>query len=183
MRPELVLLDRDGTLNVPVGTRRYVVDPAEVDLLPGAADAVRRLNDAGVPVVVVTNQRGVGTGVMTGEQLTAVHDAIADQLAASGAHVDGWYVCPHDVDACDCRKPLPGLVLQALAARPGVRPGRCVLVGDSEGDVVAARAAGVPGLLLAALPPTRTVARAVLPSLADAVRWILRDDDDTVTAG
>ena len=173
-RPALVLLDRDGTINVPASARRYVADPGEVVLLPRAADAVRRLNDAGVGVAVVTNQRGLATGELTAGLVEQVHDAISVLLADAGARVDAWYVCPHDVDRCDCRKPLPGLLLRALADRPGLRPEDCVVVGDSESDVLAGRAAGVPGVLLAAAAPDRTVAVSVQPDLAAAVDWLLR---------
>lgn len=182
MTPALVLLDRDGTLNVPAHRRRYVDDPADAVLLPGAAEAVRALNAAGVPVVVVTNQRGVATGAMTADQLAAVHEELVARLASAGARVDGWYVCPHDHDACDCRKPLPGLLLQALADRPGVRAGDCLVIGDQESDVLAGRAAGVPGVLLSPGAPPTTVAVSVQPSLDAAVRWLLRAPDDTVTA-
>jgi D-glycero-D-manno-heptose 1,7-bisphosphate phosphatase len=180
--PALVLLDRDGTLNAPATTRRYVDDPADVVLLPGAADAVQRLNAAGVPVVVVTNQRGVGTGAMTAERLDAVHQVLTARLAEAGARIDGWYVCPHDDGQCDCRKPLPGLLLRALADRPGVRAADCLVVGDQETDVAAGLAAGIPGVLLAAARPAATAAVNVQPSLAATVDWALRAGDDTVTA-
>jgi D-glycero-D-manno-heptose 1,7-bisphosphate phosphatase len=180
--PALVLLDRDGTINVPASGRRYVDDPDGVALLPRAADAVRRLNEAGVGVAVVTNQRGLATGELTEAQVEAVHGAIARRLADAGARVDGWYVCPHDVDRCGCRKPLPGLLLRALADRPELGPGDCVVVGDSESDVLAGRAAGVPGVLLAAVAPDRTVAVSVQPDLGAAVDWVLRGGVDAVTA-
>jgi D-glycero-D-manno-heptose 1,7-bisphosphate phosphatase len=183
VRPALVLLDRDGTLNGPATTRRYVDDPADVVLLPGAAGAVRRLNAAGVPVVVVTNQRGVGTGAMTVERLDAVHQALTARLAEAGARIDAWYVCPHDEGQCDCRKPLPGLLLRALADRPGIQAADCLVVGDQETDVQAALAAGIPAVLLATGRPRATAAASVQRSLAAAVDWAMRAGDDTVTAG
>ena len=172
MRPDLVLLDRDGTLCATAGETRYV-RPHETRLLPGAAEAVRALNDAGVPVVVVTNQRGVATGVVTAADVEAVHDRLRAALAAAGAHVDGWYVCPHDVDECRCRKPAPGLLEHALRDHPGSRPERCWVVGDAESDVEAGAALGVPGVLLAASHRDRTLAAAVVPDLPSAVALVL----------
>jgi len=180
--PRLALLDRDGTINVRSTARRYVVEASEVALLPGAAAAVRLLNDAGVEVAVVTNQRGLATGELTTTGLEAVHAEIEAQLAAAGARVDGWYVCPHDVAGCRCRKPLPGLLLAALADRPSVRPDEAVVVGDSESDVLAGLAAGIPGVLLSAPAPDRTAAVAVAEDLVAAVAWLLRADEEPVTA-
>ncbi|HTE72470.1 MAG TPA: HAD-IIIA family hydrolase [Actinomycetes bacterium] len=181
-RPRLALLDRDGTINVRSTIRRYVVEPSEVTLLPGVEDAVRLLNDAGVDVAVVTNQRGLATGELTRTALEAVHAEIEARLAVAGARVDGWYVCPHDVERCSCRKPLPGLLVAALDDRPSVRPADAVVVGDNESDVLAGLAAGVPGVLLSAAAPESTAAMTVQPDLAAAVDWLLRPDEDTVTA-
>jgi D-glycero-D-manno-heptose 1,7-bisphosphate phosphatase len=176
MTPDLVLLDRDGTLNAPPSTSRYVVLSDEARLLPGAGEAVHSLNAAGVPVVVVTNQRGLATGKLTSEALDAVHRALVAELASYGAHVEGWYVCPHDIGQCGCRKPLPGLLRQALADRPGSTPDRCLIIGDAESDMQAGAALGIPGILLATDPPSGTVASAVRPSLLDAVGHLLRAD-------
>jgi D-glycero-D-manno-heptose 1,7-bisphosphate phosphatase len=176
MMPELVLLDRDGTLNVPPTVSRYVVVPEDVHLLPGAGEAVRLLNDADVPVVVVTNQRGLATGQLARAQVDAVHAALTGQLASCGAVVAGWYVCPHDVGGCDCRKPLPGLLLQAMADRPGLTADRCLIIGDAETDMLAGAALRMPGILLGTDPGVPTVAGAVHPSLLDAVTNVLRAD-------
>jgi D-glycero-D-manno-heptose 1,7-bisphosphate phosphatase len=173
MTPDLVLLDRDGTLNKPATAGRYVVLAQDARLLPGAGEAVRLLNAANVPVVVVTNQRGLATGRLTNAELTDVHDALIKQLATCGAQVAGWYVCPHDIGVCDCRKPLPGLLLQALADRPGVAPERCLIIGDAESDMLAAAALRMPGILLGADPAVDTVADTVRPSLLDAVTGLL----------
>jgi D-glycero-D-manno-heptose 1,7-bisphosphate phosphatase len=176
MTPELVLLDRDGTLNARAGAGRYVVLADEARLLPGAGDAVRLLNTANIPVVVVTNQRGLATGKLTGDQLDAVHSALTEQLAARGAEVAGWYVCAHDIGVCDCRKPLPGLLRQALSDRPGTVPERCFIIGDAESDMLAGAAIRVPGILLAPKPPVATVAETVRPSLLAAVEGLLHAD-------
>jgi D-glycero-D-manno-heptose 1,7-bisphosphate phosphatase len=141
MMPRLVLLDRDGTLNRKAPEGAYVTDPAALEILPGAADAVRRLNDAGISVVVVTNQRCVALGLVSERMLERIHARLLDQLAAAGAHVDGIYHCPHHAGACDCRKPEPGL-LAAAAADFGVAPGDTVMVGDADSDVEAGRRFG-----------------------------------------
>lgn len=139
---DLALLDRDGTLNV----RRpgYVRDPEDLRLLPGAARAVRLLNDAGAVVVLVTNQRGLSTGRLTGPELLAVHRALVARLARCGARLDGVQVCPHDEGTCGCRKPMPGLLEQAFARAPWARAHRSLLIGDQPSDLAAAGAAGVP---------------------------------------
>jgi D-glycero-D-manno-heptose 1,7-bisphosphate phosphatase len=141
MTPRLVLLDRDGTLNRKAPEGEYVTDPAGLEVLPGAADAVRRLNEAGIPVAVVTNQRCVALGLVSEAMLERIHARLQDQLAAAGAHVDAFYHCPHPAGACDCRKPEPGL-LAAAAADFGVAPRDTVIVGDADSDVEAGRRFG-----------------------------------------
>ena len=142
--PELVLFDRDDTLvhDVP-----YNGDPAGVRPVAGAADAVQRLRRAGLRVGVVTNQSGVGRGLLTLDDVAAVNARVDSLLGP----FDTWQVCAHaPEDECSCRKPAPGMVRRACA-RLGVAPDRCVVVGDIGGDVEAARAAGARGLLV----PTR----------------------------
>lgn len=138
---DLVLLDRDGTLNVH--RPGYVADPDGLVLLPGAADAVRALNDAAIAVVLVTNQQGLAIGELTRPQLLSVHRRLVEELAARGAHLDGIQVCPHAEGTCGCRKPRGGLVREALRRAAWADPSRCVLIGDQPSDVAAAQAAGV----------------------------------------
>lgn len=140
-RPAAALLDRDGTINEKAPEDDYITGPERLVLLPGAAAAIRRLNEAGVPVAVVTNQRGISRGRMTERDLAAVHARLDELLGAGGAHVDAYHHCPHGHEGCDCRKPLPGLVLRAARAF-GVDPGDTVVVGDRPSDVEAGRAAG-----------------------------------------
>lgn len=144
---DLVLLDRDGTINVRV-VDDYVRRAADLVLLPGAAKAIRALNDVGCRVVVVTNQRGVSRGLMTLADLDAVHDQLVTLLGAEGARVDAVLTCPHGTGECGCRKPLPGLVDEALRRAPWARPERSLLVGDSQSDLDAAQAAGVPSRMV-----------------------------------
>jgi D-glycero-D-manno-heptose 1,7-bisphosphate phosphatase len=147
-----VFMDRDGTLTEEVG---YVNHPSRLRLLPRSGAAVRRLNQAGVAVVVVTNQAGIARGYFSPEVLTAVNAALVSQLKDEGAHLDGLYVCPHHPTegeapyrlVCDCRKPKPGLLLRA-ASDLGLDLGRSTLVGDKGSDLVAARAVGARAVLV-----------------------------------
>jgi histidinol-phosphate phosphatase family protein len=149
--PRAVLFDRDGTLvhDVP-----YNGDPARVEPVPGARRAVDRLRRAGVRVGVVSNQSGVARGLVTAEQVEAVN-ARVDALLGP---FDTWQVCPHGPeDACDCRKPRPGMVLRA-ARSLGVDPSECAVIGDIGADVEAAAAAGGLGVLV---PNRQTLDREV----------------------
>src|SRR5437879_2708175 len=132
-------MDRDGTLTEEVG---YVNHPRRLRLLPRSAEAIRRLNGAGVAAVVVTNQAGLARGYFSEEILAAVNAALVSQLKDDGAHLDGVYVCTHHPTegappyrmACDCRKPKPGLLLRA-AAELGLDLSRATLVGDKGSDL------------------------------------------------
>jgi HAD superfamily hydrolase (TIGR01662 family) len=175
-RPAAVLFDRDGTLVADVP---YNGDPARAEPVPGAREALDRLRAAGVPVGVVSNQSGVARGLLTREQVDAVN-ARVDALLGPLAPIE-W--CPHGPDdGCRCRKPAPGLVLRA-AARLGVAPTACAVVGDIGADVEAARAAGARGVLVPTIrtrPEEVAAAREVAPDLASAVDLLLdgrRPDD------
>lgn len=140
-----ILIDRDGTLNVE---RNYLSDPAELELVPGAAAAVRALNQAGFGVAVITNQSGVARGYFDLERLAAIHDRLKELLAAEGARIDGVYICPHGPDDdCACRKPLPGMVEQAVAEH-GFDPTSSVMIGDKEVDVELGHAVGGKSVLV-----------------------------------
>jgi D-glycero-D-manno-heptose 1,7-bisphosphate phosphatase len=148
-RPTAALLDRDGTINVKAADdEEYITAVEAFVLLPGAARAVRRLNEAGIAVFVVTNQRGVARGCMTRADLDAIHQAMSRALAAQGARVDGVYACVHDMGECDCRKPLPGLGHRIATDRPDVDLSRAVVVGDAASDVGLAKALGCASVRL-----------------------------------
>jgi D-glycero-D-manno-heptose 1,7-bisphosphate phosphatase len=142
-------LDRDGTIIEDTG---FVRDPAGVVLLHGAAEAIKRLNDAGWVVVVVTNQSGIARGLFTEKEYAAVAARVGEVLAARGARIDATWMCPHHPDvtgACDCRK--PGLKhYLAAAERFGIDFTKSVFVGDRLSDVEPARALGGTGILLRA---------------------------------
>lgn len=138
---QAVLFDRDGTLVADVP---YNGDPDRVRLLPGAARAVALARAAGLATAVVSNQSGIGRGLLTTGQVDAVN-ARADRLLGG---LDAWLYCPHAPEAgCPCRKPRPGLILTA-AARLGVAPARCLVIGDIAADIEAAHAAGARAVLV-----------------------------------
>jgi histidinol-phosphate phosphatase family protein len=168
-RPEAVLLDRDGTLIADVP---YNGDPARVRPMPGARLALERLRRAGVPLAMVSNQSGVGRGLIDEDEVAAVNRRVEELLGPIGP----WLICPHvPEDGCGCRKPEPGLVLQA-AERLGVPAERCLLIGDIGADVDAARAAGARSVLVPT-PRTRpdevAAAQLTAASLAEAVELAL----------
>ncbi|KJK41237.1 haloacid dehalogenase [Lentzea aerocolonigenes] len=138
---DAVLFDRDGTLiqDVP-----YNGDPSRVAPMPGARELLRDLRTHGIRTGVVTNQSGIGRGLLTETQVAAVNARVEELLGRFGT----WQVCPHHpAEGCACRKPAPGLVFAACAAL-GVSPQRTLLVGDIGADVAAASAAGAVPLLV-----------------------------------
>jgi D-glycero-D-manno-heptose 1,7-bisphosphate phosphatase len=180
-------LDRDGTLADEVG---YVNHASRVRLLPGSAEAVRRLRDAGFLAVVVTNQAGVARDYFEESLVHQAHQRLTDLLAREGAALDGVYYCPHHPREgkppyrrdCECRKPRPGMLWQA-AGDLGIDLGRSYMVGDGMVDVEAARAAGVvPVLVLTGYGRGHLEHRRsrwtvepehIAEDLLEAVNWIL----------
>ena len=169
---DAVFLDRDGTINVKAPDGQYISSPSQLQLIPGAGEAVRALNDAGVLVLVVTNQRGVAFLKMSLSDVHEVHQDLEARLRHFGAHVDKFYVCPHADESCGCRKPAPGLLLQASRDYRGLRLERTVMIGDSESDVQAAISVGAYAVRLG---PEGTVSatRQLFPDLASAVTALL----------
>ncbi len=142
--PGAAFLDRDGTINVKAAEGDYVESPDQLVLIPGAAAAIRHLNDAGLKTIVITNQRGIALGRMSGDDLAAVHARLEELLAAeAGARLDAIFHCPHGLDSCDCRKPEVGLFLQAKERWPEIDFARSAMVGDSEKDVLAGERLGM----------------------------------------
>lgn len=151
LRPA-VFIDRDGTLTEEVG---YVNHPSRLRLLPRSADAICRLNEAGVAAVVTTNQAGIARGYFSPEVLEQVNGELVAQLARAGARLDGIYVCPHHPREgeppyradCDCRKPRPGLLLRA-GADLGLDLAASTVVGDKPSDLEVARRVGARAVLV-----------------------------------
>lgn len=135
--------DRDGTINVDFG---HVYRPEDMEFVPGTPELIRRYNDKNIPVLVVTNQAGIAKGLYTEAQMWAFHEYMNQRLRLDwGAHIDAFYFCPHHPDytgPCACRKPAPGLLLQA-AQEWDVDLSASVMYGDKESDRLAAERAGM----------------------------------------
>ncbi|MDX2111072.1 MAG: HAD family hydrolase [Verrucomicrobiota bacterium] len=141
----MVLLDRDGTLIVD---KDYLADPAGVELLPGAIAGLKHWKAAGYRIALVTNQSGIARGYFTHDTLARIHQRLIDLLASEGVALDGIYYCPHGPqDHCDCRKPLPGLALQAATELNGDLT-RSIVIGDKPADISLARAIGAKAILV-----------------------------------
>lgn len=186
-RRPAVFLDRDGTINEQMG---YINHITRFQLLPGVGAAIRSLNQAGLPVAVVTNQSGLARGYFPESLLDEVHDTMRRQLALEGARIDGLYICPHHPEAkeerfrlaCNCRKPKTGLLEQA-AAELGLDLARSYMVGDRWSDLRCGAAVGATTVLVLTgygrgdacyIGPTQPVQPDyVAEDLQDAVQWIL----------
>lgn len=182
-----VFLDRDGTLIEEAG---YLDRLERLQFFPFAVDAVRLLNRGGLAVVIVTNQAGIARGIVRPAFVEEAHAHIADRLAAGGARVDGFYHCPHHPDGiveslrlqCRCRKPEPGLLLQA-AGDLNLDLASSVVVGDRWHDLEAGLKVGARGVLVRTgygrseerAPRAGTTPAAVVDNLMEAVSWILRE--------
>jgi D-glycero-D-manno-heptose 1,7-bisphosphate phosphatase len=153
-------------------------------MFPFAAAAIRRLNDAHLPVIVVTNQSGIGRGIVAESMVHAVHDLMTQQLTAAGAHLTAIYYCPHTSDdACDCRKPKLGM-LQKAAREHAIDLQRSFVVGDRYGDIELAHATHARGILVRTgygaedlrenSPRWPKPPDFVADDLAAAINWILR---------
>jgi D-glycero-D-manno-heptose 1,7-bisphosphate phosphatase len=178
-------LDRDGTLIEDVG---YLDSLSRIAFYPWTVDAIRMLNRAGLPVVVVTNQSGVARGMFDVALVAETHRAIDARLAAGGARVDAYYYCPHHPDgpvaafarSCDCRKPGRGMIDQATADL-GLDPAQSFVVGDTWTDVQLGHAVGARSILVRTgkgldqekQPVGGARAEMVVDNLAAAVGWIL----------
>lgn len=183
-----VFLDRDGTIIEDVG---YIADPTDVRFFSGAAQAIARMNRAGLLVVVVSNQSGLARGYFDYGQMWAVQRRVEEGLRAAGADLDGFYFCPHHEEgsvaelalACDCRKPRPGMILQA-AEELGIDLAASFMIGDRLLDVACGRAAGVSPIMVSTGHQERAEADDQAPDfmardLAEAVEYILNNRADS----
>lgn len=178
-KQKAVFLDRDGTINKYVG---FLTDINQFELLAGAAQAIKKFNQAGFLVIVVTNQPVVARGEVTEPQLQMIHNKMETLLGQEGAYVDAIYVCPHHPDKgypgevvslkkeCTCRKPKPGLLLQA-AADLNVDLAASWMIGDSEKDIQAGQAAGCQTVLIGCADYKQTM---TAPSILEAAAQILQ---------
>lgn len=187
MSRRAIFMDRDGTVSDEVG---YVNDLGRYRLLPGSAEAIRRINRSGFLAFVITNQSGVARGLFDETLLRQVNETLARWLLEEGARLDGIYVCPHHPDVgeapwrqqCECRKPRPGLLRQA-AREHDVDLSASYMIGDTVLDIEAARNAGATGVLVLTGYGKgdlkyRMAQRGLTPAhvaadLLEAVEWIL----------
>ncbi|MEB3330013.1 MAG: HAD family hydrolase [Candidatus Sericytochromatia bacterium] len=183
-----VFLDRDGTINVEAG---YIRDLDRLVLMPGAAEAIRRLSEAGFKVILATNQSGPARGYYPEAWVQALHDRLSALLAADGARLDDVYYCPHLPEgsvpayavACGCRKPEPGMLV-AAAERHALDLTRSFMVGDKATDVEVGHRAGCRSVLLRSGFGTDVLAGRyqwpcapdfVADTIVEAAAWILRE--------
>ncbi|HYP28263.1 MAG TPA: D-glycero-beta-D-manno-heptose 1,7-bisphosphate 7-phosphatase [Blastocatellia bacterium] len=152
MKAPAIFLDRDGTINEDIG---YVSRPEELIIYPQAAEAIRLFNEAGLKVIVITNQSGVARGMYSEETLDAIHDRLREELGRYGARIDGAYYCPHHPEIgdaryrqkCACRKPSAGMLMEA-AREHGIDLARSYMIGDKASDINLAANAGARGVLV-----------------------------------
>lgn len=146
---QAILLDRDGVINRQAGqTKRYVTTWEEFEFLPGVLPALRTLATLQRPIIILTNQSPLGRGIMSVEQLIAIHQRMKTEIVAAGGRIDSIFFCPHHPnDGCTCRKPRPGLLHQA-AEHFNLNLQHCCFVGDSWTDFQAAKAAGSHAIMV-----------------------------------
>lgn len=146
MRRKAIFIDRDGVINK--ARRDYVKSVDELEILPGAARALRLLRRAGYMLIVITNQSAVGRGIITRKRLSAIHEHLRRVLSPNGIAIDAIYYCPHRSDeGCTCRKPRPGLILKA-SAEHNIDLRNSWLIGDDETDIAAGKAVGCRTIMI-----------------------------------
>lgn len=143
-----VFLDRDGVINRKMPEGQYVKSLSQFHLLSGVAEGIVKLKRAGLLVIVVTNQRGIALGLYNTDEVDRIHARLQLDLAAQGAQIDGFFICPHERETCNCRKPSTGLFYQAKLAFPELEPETSVLVGDSLSDMEFGRRLGMTTILI-----------------------------------
>lgn len=167
-----IFLDRDGTINRDTG---YTYKIADWHFLPGALAALAAFANAGWPLIIISNQSGIGRGYYSRGQLAQLEHYVDSRLRAQGIGITAWYYCPHKPEAnCACRKPRPGLILQA-AGDLGINPASSWMLGDKASDIAAGLNAGCRAALICPDPglPLLPKPAPIWPSLADAARAIL----------
>ena len=158
----------------------YVTAWADFRMLPGVPAAIAHLNQAGLRVIVVSNQRGIALGLYSAADVAAIHAKLQDALRANGAHVDAFYFCPHDKGQCDCRKPLPGMFERAQRDFQDITASTSVMVGDSLSDIEFGKRLGMRTILIsggeqrkAGAEEAAELADGRFASLPDAVEKLL----------
>jgi D-glycero-D-manno-heptose 1,7-bisphosphate phosphatase len=174
-RKLVVFLDRDGVINKKMPENNYVKNPEEFVFLPGSFQALKLLKEKDFLVVVVTNQRCIAKGIIDENQLNNIHKQMNEKIQLNAGRIDAIYICPHDIsDHCICRKPNAGLFLKAIEDfdHRGIEIdiGRSFMIGDSEKDIVAGKAAGLQAILVGDDPLPGTLSA---KNLLEAVQGIV----------
>ncbi len=164
---QAVFLDRDGVLNQKMPEGVYVTRWEQFRILPGVPEAIARLNHAGLLVVVVSNQRGIALGQYSAADVDAIHERFQDVLRQHNAHVDAFYMCPHDKGQCDCRKPLTGMFDQAQRQFPAIHADRSAILGDSLSDIEFGRKLGMLTVFIEGDPARQKPGAQTAAELAD----------------
>lgn len=173
-----VFLDRDGVINRKAREGAYVTRWEEIEILPGVAAAIARLNEAGLRVIVVTNQRCIAKGLVTAPEVEGIHQKMCRELSAEDAMIDAVYYCPHEIQPlCSCRKPAPGMLFTA-AREHEIDLAKSWMIGDSDIDITAGKNAGCKtARLISGSEFPSVTADIVTNSLLDAVHKILQAED------
>lgn len=180
---DTVFIDRDGVINRKPPEGEYVTRWQDFVFLPGALESLSLLTRAGLRTIIVTNQRGVARGLVSSKVLSEIHERMREECGSHEGRIDAIYVCEHEIGACDCRKPEPGLLLRAKEACPAIDFSRSIVIGDSASDLEAGHRVGC-GLVLVGRGPIHAAelrslssrgmaVRLAVPSLLDAVRRLL----------
>lgn len=173
MSTKAAFLDRDGVINEKAPEGAYITRWEDVVFLPGIAQAIAELKGAGFQVIVISNQRCVAKGLISIDELEALHERMRAWLRQQGAEIDAIYYCPHEkVPACECRKPEPGMLLQA-AREHGVDLAQSWMIGDSRSDVEAGRRAGCKTVFLGDATTSAVSPDVAAPTLLLAIPHLL----------
>ena len=176
----VAFVDRDGVINRDRDD--YVKSVAEFEFLPGSPEALARLHESGWMIVLVSNQAAIARGIITQDELDRITDVLRNGVEAAGGKIDAIYYCPHrPEDNCDCRKPLPGMILRA-SSDLGIDPKAAVFVGDAERDIRAGKAAGCKTVLVLSGKLTACEAAAIDPA-PDFIAADLGQAADWITSG
>jgi len=165
-----IFLDRDGVINEKAPEGDYIKSPEELKLIEGAAEAIKYFNDKRFLVIVITNQRGIGKGVMTENGFEKVMDKLKEELAQKSAYIDAYYYCPDVDDSSQCRKPNVEMFFQAKRDFPEIDFKNSFVIGDSVRDIEAGKKIGAKTILLSKEPVTRIGSDYTAERLSDIIQ-------------
>jgi histidinol-phosphate phosphatase family protein len=170
-----LFLDRDGVINKRI-VDDYVKKINEFVFLDGVLDSLKIFNGLFKRIIVVTNQRGIALGLMNGDDLSVIHEYMLDTINSNGGRVDRIYHCPHDkTDNCQCRKPKPGMLIQAQNDFPDIDFSRAIMVGDSESDMGLGRSRSLKNVFISETSRADVDADIVFPSLKDFAEYLINE--------